>query len=187
MEQKIWFTSDNHFGHKNILKFQEKQGTRLGKDADEMNELMIQKWNSQVAIADRVYCLGDFSFMNSERTEKILKRLNGQIHLILGNHDHWLNQQTEQYFESISHYKEIEIERKKIIMFHFPIFEWNRMHHGSYHLFGHVHGHTSIPGRALDVGIDNRPQKDMGLWSWEEIDRLLSKIDIRSHHEKYDT
>ena len=68
-----------------------------------------------------------------------------------------------------------------------PIFEWNRMHHGSYHLFGHVHGSQTIPGRAIDVGIDNRPQKDMGLWSWEELDKILSKREIRMHHQKFDT
>lgn len=185
--QKIWFTSDNHFGHKNILKFQAEAGTRLGQDADEMNELMIKQWNSQVAFSDKVYCLGDFSFMNAERTEKVLQRLNGQIHLIRGNHDHWIDDNTSKYFESIDDYKEITIEGKKVVMFHFPIFEWNRMHHGSYHLFGHVHGSQTIPGRAIDVGIDNRPQKDMGLWSWEELDKILSKREIRMHHQKFDT
>jgi hypothetical protein len=58
------------------------------------------------------------------------------------------------------------------------------MHHGAYHLFGHVHGNATVPGRAMDVGIDARPQKDMGLWSWEEVDAVLSAREVRSHHNK---
>jgi calcineurin-like phosphoesterase family protein len=186
MTQKIWFTSDNHFYHKNILKFQAEAGTRFGNDANEMNELMISKWNSQVALADKVYCLGDFSFGKPELTEAILKRLNGQLNLIRGNHEHWLTQETEQYFEDIRDYREITIDGIKIVLFHFPIEEWNRMHHGAFHLFGHVHGHHGTKeGRSMDVGIDARPQKDMGLWSWEEIKETLKDKPILSHNGGY--
>lgn len=61
------------------------------------------------------------------------------------------------------------------------------MHHGSYHLYGHVHGSVQIEGRAMDVGIDARPEGDMKLWSWEEVDDILKVREIRSHHNKMDT
>lgn len=183
MSEKIWFTSDNHFFHKSILKF--CPDTRGGaRDIEEMNELMIAKWNSQVAKKDIVYTLGDFSFGNSEDTVKILRRLNGIKHLIKGNHDYWINGDSKTYFESISEYKEIKIDGKPIVMFHYPIFEWNKMHYGSYHLFGHVHGNCTVPGRAMDVGVDARAQKDMGLWTWEEIDGILGSREVRTHHGK---
>ena len=52
------------------------------------------------------------------------------------------------------------------------------------HLFGHVHGNVKIFGRAMDVGIDARPQKDMGLWSWDEIHQILIEKPILPHHGK---
>lgn len=177
-----WFTSDNHFFHKRILEF--CRDTRQGRDFKEMNELMIAKWNSQVQPNDTVYTLGDFSFGRTEGTAEILARLNGRKHLIFGNHDGWYNESVAHHFESASHYKKLTIGGVKVVLFHYPIWEWENMHHGSYHLFGHVHGSTTVPGRAIDVGIDARPQKDMGLWSWEELHDILSKRDVRTHHGK---
>lgn len=181
--EKIWFTSDNHFGHKSILKFCAE--TRMNcAGTDEMNEKMIDIWNKTVAPKDRVYILGDFSFMNSARTGKVLEQLNGRKTLIRGNHDGWLNYDLESHFENIYDYRKISIDGKRIVLFHYPIWEWENMHHGSYHLYGHVHGNSTVPGRAMDVGIDARPQKDMGIWSWEEIDAILSTRDVRTHHGK---
>lgn len=182
MSEKIWFTSDNHFYHKTILKFCRE--TRHGSDVDEMNERMIDIWNRTVALTDRVYILGDFSFGNAEKTERVLKRLNGRLYLIKGNHDNWVNQDLEKYFELVTDYRKIVVDGKRVVLFHFPIYEWDNMHHGSYHLYGHVHGNATVPGRAMDVGIDARPQKDMGLWSWEEVNEILSKREIRTHHGK---
>ena len=178
---KTFFTSDNHFFHRNILKFQEKAGTRQGATAEEMNELMIEKWNSQVQMHDTIYCLGDFSFRKSKDTVEILKRLKGRIHLIKGNHDMWLDDTTREYLESVDEYKEISIAGNHILMFHYPIQEWNKMHHGSFHLFGHVHGKIQTAGRSMDVGIDARPQKDMGLFEWDEVYETLIKKDILPH------
>lgn len=178
----IWFTSDNHFFHKGILNFCRE--TRKGNTVDEMNELMIEKWNSQVQPTDFVYTLGDFSFGNANQTEDILRRLNGRKHLIKGNHDYWIDGRTRGYFESIDDYKELQINKQKWVMFHYPIWEWNKMHYGSFHLYGHVHGTTTVPGRAIDVGIDSRPQKDMGLWNLEELEVILASREIRSHHNK---
>lgn len=182
---KIWFTSDNHFFHTRILEFQAEYKTRQGSTADEMNELMIEKWNSQVAKADTVYCLGDFSLGKTDNTEKIIQRLNGQIHLIKGNHDYWYTPSMQKYFVSVSYYKEITIDGIKIVLFHYPIMEWNKMHYGSFMLHGHVHGKPmGIEGRILDAGIDARPQKDMGLFSWEEVKELLLPKEIKTHHPR---
>lgn len=186
MTPKIWFTSDNHFFHKNILKF--SRATRIGDTVEEMNDKMIEIWNSQVAMADTVYMLGDFSFGSEEKTVSILGQLNGRLHLVRGNHEHWIGPTSSTFFEWIKDYAEITIDGQKIVMFHFPILEWNRMHHGAFHLYGHVHGGLQVPGRAMDVGIDARhEQRDMKLWSWEEVKARLSKETIRTHHGKMDT
>lgn len=177
---KTWFTSDIHFGHKNILKF--CPNTRKYKDTVEMDEALIAKWNSMVSVEDTVYIIGDVFFHKAGRAISIVSRLNGKLNLVLGNHDEVIinNPELSMLFESISPYKTITIDGQYVVLFHFPIWEWDRMHRGAYHLYGHVHGKESIPGRAMDVGIDTRT--DNGLWSWEEVHALLSKKAIRTHH-----
>lgn len=207
--ERVWFTSDTHFGHRNIFKF--CPNTRQGKNIEEHDEILIQNWNKDVLPQDRVYHLGDFCFGNSEYAEKVLKRLSGRIYFIPGNHDHVIenNKRLQNYFEWMGYYKEIDLpipnavfapESKppthKVCLFHFPIFEWNRMHHGSFHLYGHVHGNLQtqvphdqwyshhVPGRAMDVGVDTRPVgKLMTPWSWEEVYDILIKREIRGHHD----
>src|SRR5210317_289025 len=186
--ERVWFTSDTHFGHKNIFTFCPK--TRKGGTIEEHDEFLIKTWQEQVAPQDRVYHLGDMFFCRSQRALSILKRLPGQIHLIYGNHDKVIksNHDLRKMFTSISDYKEINLDNIKICMFHFPIYEWYQIHRGSFHLYGHVHGNRSVaaavPGRAMDVGIDTRPTGDMKLWSWEEIKSILEKREIRTHHDK---
>lgn len=175
---QYWFISDLHFGHKNILKFNPK--TRQYKDIDEMDEAIIRHWNSKVETGDIVYILGDFSFRNVKDTIKILKRLNGVKILIEGNHDRKAlkdNEFKEQFFD-IQPYLATVINDKKFVMFHFPIYEWDHMHRGAYHLHGHVHGHpTGVKGRILDVGWDAQGT----LLSFQDVVRILEKKEIRTH------
>lgn len=179
----IWFTSDNHFHHKSILKF--AADTRMGHtDVDEMNEHMIEIWNNTVGVNDKVYNLGDLSFGNADKTEEVLKRLNGRKILVRGNHDHWINDRLETYFETICDYRLIKIEGIKVVLFHYPIVEFDCMHYGAFHFHGHTHGNFTHEGRAFDVGIDNRPQKDMGLWNWDELVPILNAKPIMLRHGK---
>ena len=77
---KIFFTSDHHFGHENIIRF----CNRPFKDAREMNEVLIQRWNEKVKPRDEVYHLGDFGLTYKENLETILNQLNGKKYLIVG-------------------------------------------------------------------------------------------------------
>lgn len=87
----IWFISDTHFNHANILKFEDENGKKFRGDRfsslEEMNEIMIQNWNSCIKHQDKVYHLGDVYFGRDEDADKILSRLNGKKRLVLGNHD----------------------------------------------------------------------------------------------------
>lgn len=182
MSEKVWFTSDLHFGHKGILNFCPE--TRPFSDIDEMEQAIIANWQQQVAQNDRVYILGDVFFCGPDKAHKIIDQLPGQKHLIFGNHDKTIrnNKPLRDKFVSTSEYKEITLDKVKICMFHFPIWEWYQIHRGSYHLFGHVHGNNAVPGRAMDVGIDSRT--DCKLWSWEEVNENLRWREIRTHHNK---
>lgn len=183
--ERIYFTSDVHFWHKNILRF--CPTTRKGNTVEEMNELLIENWNKQVQPNDRVYCLGDTFFCDAEKAIAIMKRLNGRIHLVYGNHDNVIrsNGTLRDMFESVSDYKEIKIGDQLVCMFHYPVWEWRNMHYGSYMFYGHIHNEIApIPGRNMNVGIDTRPAGDMTLWSWEELDAMMKTREIRMHHKK---
>lgn len=188
----IWFTSDTHFGHKNILKF--CPGTRLGSTPEEHDQLLINKWNHLVAPTDEVYILGDVFFCGLEESARIAQQLNGIKHVVLGNHDKVIEKSPslQKMFASVQHYKELVIDDIHMILFHYPQLEWNGMHRGSFCLFGHVHGtldnHPEIINfRSMDVGIDSRPNGQvpdhgaMSLWHWSQIKRILERNPIKKH------
>src|SRR4051812_25435002 len=82
MEQ-IFFTSDHHFGHANIIRYSE----RPFADVEEMNESLITNWNAVVGENDVVYHLGDIFMTPLPAAKAIRRQLNGRIRLIRGNHD----------------------------------------------------------------------------------------------------
>ena len=88
-KNNIFFTSDTHFNHTNIIKYAQ----RPYSDAEEMNEDLIKRWNSVVGKNDIVFHLGDFMFGNINRFWEFRSRLNGKIYLIHGNHDYKLMQE----------------------------------------------------------------------------------------------
>lgn len=174
-----FFSSDHHFFHKNIQSL--CPTTRLGSTVEEMNEFLIGQHNSVVRPQDTVYMLGDVSFGTAEQTKSVLSQLNGKKHLIYGNHDRMIRRDVtiQSMFESVQDYKRIMVGKKRVMLSHFPMRSWEMMQHGSYHLYGHMHGkleHTAY-GRSMDVGIDARPG-DMMPWSWEEIDNILKEREI---------
>lgn len=165
----IFFTSDLHFGHKNVMNF--CPCFRGFNSVDEMDNRLIELWNYTVGVNDEIYNLGDLSFYKDiEKCISILKRLNGKHTLILGNHDLTIRKQKDELlaitkfdgnklFEEIVDYKELALKFKddsyRLVLFHYPILEWNAGHHGSILLYGHVHDSVSpLKGRALNVGYD---------------------------------
>lgn len=183
----IWFTSDTHFFHRNIMKFCPR--TRRGNDADEMTELMIKSWNEVVEPGDVVYNLGDLAWGDSQqKVLNTLLRLNGEHHLILGNHDKMIERgkwkDVCHFFASVSPYKKITVENTTVVLFHYPMREWDGMHRGAYQLFGHVHGslNSKPHGKSMDVGIDARSDDLMRPFAWDEIRATLADRPIIRHH-----
>ena len=85
----IWVISDTHFGHSNILNFKDSEGNpvRDFSSVEEMNEVMIERWNSVVKAGDKVYHLGDVFFGSKDDFKVLWPRLNGSKRLVVGNHD----------------------------------------------------------------------------------------------------
>ena len=120
MTHHTFFTADTHFGHKMLVdsKF------RPFSSVEEMDEVIIERWNKMIRSGDTVYHLGDFSFHDHAIAYLKRRQLNGRIHLIQGNHDR-LNSRLKDEFEWVRHYYEVKsigssrIEHK-IILCHYP-------------------------------------------------------------------
>jgi calcineurin-like phosphoesterase family protein len=147
--KRTFYTADNHFGHANIIKYQ----NRPFADVEEMNRVMIENWNAVVGIDDIVYHLGDFALMPADRIEKLLMRLNGEIHIIWGNHDKE-TRRVKHLFDSYSDIKYIRDDGHDIVLCHYGMRVWNKSHHGSLHFYGHSHGNLPGNNQSLDVGVD---------------------------------
>ena len=136
-----YYTADLHFGHINVLRFD----NRPFSDIDEMDRILIENWNNRVTNNDHVYILGDVALHNEKPYSWYLSQLNGQKHLIIGNHDRKLLKDIEAlgYFASVNHYLEVADENKRLILSHYPIAEWNGFYRQSYHIYGHIHNNKS--------------------------------------------
>ncbi len=168
----VWFTSDTHYGHANVIKYSNRRFGTL----QEMDEKMIANWNAVVKPGDLVYHLGDFSFADDARTVEIVKQLAGQKYLVYGNHDkrQRKNRDFTNQWQWTRDLTQIEVEGQKIVLCHFPMLTWNQSHHGSWQLHGHCHG--TLPddptSRRIDVGVDCFDYTPV---SFEAVKKLMEK------------
>ncbi|MEE1101316.1 MAG: hydrolase [Agathobacter sp.] len=145
------YISDMHFGHKNCIRFDH----RPFGDREEMDRVMIELWNNRVAAEDDVYILGDFAVRNSQDEAWYLKQLAGHKHLVIGNHDQRLlmNEKAMKYFESVDKFMGVRdyIDGQEVIVVlcHYPMAEWYKSKHGSWHIHGHIHGDTGLTARYM--------------------------------------
>jgi len=159
----IFFTADTHFCHSNIINLCGRPFAEL----EQMNNALVKNWNSCIKNDDEIYILGDFIFKgNGTDANNILRRLNGIKYLIKGNHDKFLEDETfdKSNFEWIKDYFVLDYKKIKIILFHYPIFEWQGYFGDAIHLYGHVHNCGNkieeqkrfklLGKRAIIVGVD---------------------------------
>lgn len=167
-----YFTSDTHFGHAGIMRW----AGRPFNSADAMNEAMIRKWNETVDNDDTVYHLGDFGFHSTAaQLDPILGELNGEIHLILGNHDQ--NPDIEQFahwrITNFDYYLKVRIDNQDIVLCHYPLSEWDGSFKGAWHLHGHSHNQwPQSRWKRLDVGVDGHGLQP---WSMDQLREVMSR------------
>jgi len=160
-----FFTSDEHFGHKNIIKY----CNRPFSSVEEMDETLIDNFNSKISDDDVTVHLGDFCLYKSvNRVEtNYIDRLNGEHIFIMGSHDKWLsNLNPKSIFEC-------QIDNTYIVGCHYLMKIWPLSHYGSWLLFGHSHGASNnlIEGKQHDVGVDNNNYYPL---SFNEIKEIMS-------------
>lgn len=182
----IHFTSDTHFGHKNIVlgvtnwpDESKERSCRKFETINEMDELLLEHINSKVKSTDTLYHLGDWSFGDFENILTYRKRINCRnVHLILGNHDHHIERNRAGIrgaFSSVTHYLEVSFNKHHIIMSHYPFQSWNRGHHGSWMLHGHCHGNLPLDAmnrKIHDVGVDTH--QNFSPYSFDEMIEIMT-------------
>jgi calcineurin-like phosphoesterase family protein len=169
----IYYTSDWHLGHVNILKMCHRPFDSI----EEMNETIIQNYRNTVTDKDDVYFLGDLVFKYPDQPDKLWSSLPGRKHLIVGNHDKSLVSTGARYFVEITSYKKIKDDGRSAVLFHYPILEWDGFFRETYHLYGHIHNNkdnetSKIIGqmpRAFNVGVDDNNFRPVTL------DELINK------------
>lgn len=184
-KQKVFFVSDLHFGHKNIIKF----CNRPWETVEEMDKALIDNWNSVVRKNDIVFDLGDFAFAPDKRWKEILSQLNGKHYLILGNHDRvkWPGDSIMSLFAGVYTQLFIKIDNRGIYLSHCPLLCYDGVYRNNenvvWALSGHVHIqksenlgkdferlHYMLPTQ-YDVGVDFNNYRPI---SFEEVSEKIS-------------
>lgn len=175
---KVWFTSDSHFFHSNVIEYSHRPFSGV----NEMNEEMIRRWNSVVHRDHTVFHLGDFCLGTPEQWNYILDRLKGKIILIVGNHDsRQMSEDLIRRFELVTPQLRIRVGHQKIYLNHFPFLCFSGENYGDWQLFGHIHtnpyAHNVIDEQRLslllpnqyDVGVDNNDFTPVSFRRLQEI------------------
>jgi calcineurin-like phosphoesterase family protein len=205
-ENKIWFTSDTHYGHKNMVKslssWEKIEGCRDFDSIEKMNTAIVDGINKYVGEDDFLIHLGDWSMGGYDNVRKFSDRLvTNKIVLVAGNHDEGIRKhkfETEHLFATIRDYLELTIDKKNMVLCHYPITSWNRAYRGSWMLHGHTHGtlfenrpntHWYKTSKIMDVGLDVAFKMfgEYRPFSFEEIKTIMDKrkfISVDQHDEK---
>jgi calcineurin-like phosphoesterase family protein len=148
---KIWFTSDLHLFHKNIITYCK----RPFSNTEEMNLKIINNWNYKVAEDDVVYIIGDIAFKGKTIVKEILNKLNGTKILIRGNHDRKDNIPDDCFLEVVKR-KQIVGEGYDFILVHDPAEASANHTNNQKYLCGHLHSEPErrIYKNWVDIGVD---------------------------------
>jgi calcineurin-like phosphoesterase family protein len=157
-----FFTADEHYGHTNIIKYQ----NRPFKTVEEMDNILIVRHNEVVKEDDIVIHAGDFTmrYKNS-----FSERLNGTHIFLRGSHDYWMDKELAGPYADIW---EQEIEGQHIVVCHYAMRVWSKSHYNSWQLFGHSHGKLEGIGKQMDIGVDTN---NFYPYSFADIKKIMSK------------
>lgn len=196
--QKVFFTSDLHFGHENVLRFD----NRPFASVEEMDAELVRRWNEKVGKGDLVYVLGDLIWKSRNGdAHNLIRSLNGQIILIKGNHDRFLhNAQAKAALAGIKDYDDICVTLedgsvRRCILSHYFIPFYNGHRHQAIHLHGHSHFtdeadlELKMAKELNESGFKNEIY-NVGCMYWDyapvTLDEILSQT-VRASAPKYET
>jgi calcineurin-like phosphoesterase family protein len=198
--QKLWFTSDTHYNHSNIVsattQWTDPVTCREFKSLEHMNTTLVNNINEVVDQDDILFHLGDWSFGGFEFIQLFRDQIVCRnIHIITGNHDHHIERNRDNIqsiFSSVNKYLDLDVSwdagKQRFALMHFPIASWNNMARGAIHLHGHVHFEANErigEGKMMDVGVDGNNLYPINMF---RVLSLMEEQPIKSmfkfdHHE----
>jgi calcineurin-like phosphoesterase family protein len=176
----IYFTSDWHFCHKNIITY----CNRPFESVDQMNDTIINNINSVVSEQDIIYHLGDVGFADIKKLYALRQRIKcKRIYNIWGNHDGKLRRDISKgyadFFVKCSDYFELQEYGIQFVLCHYPMLSWNRQNHGSIMLHGHTHQSNRVT-EVYDIAIPNLINVGVDAWDYYpvSVNRIIEYRDI---------
>ena len=176
-KERLFFTADTHWGHRNIIKYCQRPFSCI----EEMDDVLIANWNKVVGKDDIIFHLGDFAMGGSAEWSRLLQKLNGKIYLILGNHDMRTIGAGFSRLEGVAMQMLINVKGQKIYLNHYPFLCYGGAYRNTWQLYGHVH--TCPANRGLDVprlkmlmpmqydvGVDNNNYRPI---SFEQVKKII--------------
>jgi len=153
----IWFISDTHFNHKNILTFKDDKGDLIRpgfKNSRDMDACIVDRWNSVVKPGDKVYHLGDVAFGLGEEgyLDYLLSRLHGKKRLTVGNHDDLKSHLLQTHFQKISLWKIFKEYNFFCSHVPLPLHEFRKV---EYQVHGHLHQNLLPEKEYISVCVEH--------------------------------
>lgn len=193
--QRLFFTSDLHFGHRNVIGF----CNRPYSNEKEMGENLIQNWNNTINENDIVFVLGDVFWFNDSRSiKKILNQLKGEIYIVPGNHDDfnsyhrvddprihicqdvvalWVDSEDDRW---------TMVKNYEIWLSHYPMMTWPHRENKAYQLFGHIHSKTGGRNGTMDQDLPlHWNQADVGCDFWDYKPVGLEQVMLYMNLKKF--
>lgn len=162
MSYNIFFTSDEHYGHSNVIHFCHRPFSSV----EEMTETLVGNNNAIVKDGDAVYHCGDMFWrtVSIPAANVIMDRLKGRHYLILGNHDE-VAKRIAGRFEWVKDVHLLDTP-VRVWLSHYAHKSWPDSHKSSYHVYGHTHGVMPDYRYSTDVGVD---AKNYRPFSYEQL------------------
>jgi len=164
----LWFVSDTHFYHGNILKFTGDDGKRIRPDfqsVEEMNAKMADNWNRVVKPGDHVWHLGDFAMGFKHGSKELIKRLNGRKRLCVGNHDEV--KEVAPFFEKVVLWR--IFKEFNFTCTHIPMMP-GQMRKTAFNMHGHIHQRLMEDPHYINVCVEHTNYTPI------HLDEILQRI-----------
>lgn len=147
-----FFTSDEHYGHSNIIKY----CNRPFSNVYEMNKTLVENHNKKVKDKDTTVHAGDFSLSSYEKVKEHILNLKGKHIFLKGSHDQWIKKYEKETGERVHEILELNVTNTlHVVVCHYSMRVWPRSHFGSIQLFGHSHGKLNPLINQYDIGVDS--------------------------------
>lgn len=173
----IYFSSDWHLGHENVLQFDSRPFASI----QEHDEHILAQVNATCGINDDLYFLGDFT--KSKKKEIIhayISRIHCRLHFVFGNHDDDIRKFLKQFPELVTSFQDaayIKYQKQKIYLHHYSCRTWRSSQYGSWHLYGHSHGklENRPHGKSMDVAVHLHDYKPI---SFDQVKAIMDAREL---------